>query len=426
MRNSHNILRFATVIGVSIVAANMARAQDVSKPETVPVPASATAPAATTATVAPPTSVAKSAKAKAGEYRISREDTIAITCLNDPQYSVVATVLPDGTISYPKMGQISVSGKTLRELEISITKFLSKEFVRPQVSVAVRERQVRQVGLTGSGVKNTGKRVMRDGWRVLDAISDSGGLVSDRTDLFTAKLIRYETGETIPVDLVTAYNNVESEANLPLEPNDLLIVDAAEESKSQVLVSGEVVKPGFVIIPRDRTISKALESAGGPRPGALLSEVIIERNGEKITVDLRQLVTAGTEPEQRLQPGDKLVVPENKKIFYMVGAVGRQGATVIPDDRPMSLVKALSDANIPLQNAESKKTQIIRENPDGTQTVTIVDVETMFNKADYTNDVLLKPGDIVYVPYKKGRKFNLMDGVGTISGIANLRWLLLR
>ena len=365
----------------------------------------------------------KTSKTKAGEYRISREDRISVTCLNDIQYSTQATVLPDGTISYPKVGQIAVAGKTLREVEAIITKILKKEFVRPQVSVSILERQLRQVALTGTGVKTTGKRVMRDGWRILDAISDAGGLLSDRTDLFTAKLIRYETGETIPIDLVAAYNNFESEANLPLEPNDLLIVDAADEAKSQVLVSGEVEKPGFVIIPRDRTISKALENAGGTKPSALLSEAIIERNGEKIVVDLRTLITTGTEPEQRLQPGDKLVIPENKRVVYLVGAVGRQGATLIPDDRPMTLVRALSDANVPLQNAETKKTQIVRENPDGTQTATIVDVEKILKDADYSKDVPLKPGDIVYVPYKKGSKFGFRDGLSTLSSLGSLRFL---
>ncbi|MBC7807502.1 MAG: polysaccharide biosynthesis/export family protein [Akkermansiaceae bacterium] len=422
MKIQRKTLRIAAVIGIGIAAGTVARAQEVSKPEAVPVPpASASAQPS-----APAQTLKKTAKVKPGEYRISREDSISITCLNDIQYSITATVLPDGTISYPKMGQIAVAGKTLRELELVITRFLLKEFVRPQISVAVRERQVRQIALTGSGVKSTGKRVMRDGWRVRDAISDAGGLLSDRTDLFTAKLIRDETKEIIPVDLVAAYSDIESEANLILEPNDLLIVDAAEESKSQVLVSGEVMKPGFVIIPRDRTISKALESAGGPKPGARLSEAIIERNGEKITVDLRQLVSVGTEPDQRLQPGDKLVVPENKNVYYLVGAVGRQGATLIPDDRPMTLVRALSDANVPLQNAETKKTQIVRENSDGTQTATIVDVEQILKDADYSKDVKLQPGDIVYVPYKKGRKFGLMDGVSTLGSIAGLRFLFFR
>jgi polysaccharide export outer membrane protein len=422
MKNQQNTLRIAAILGATLSASTVVRAQEVSTPEAVPVPAaSATAQRASSAVPAK-----KTAKTTATEYRISREDSIAITCLNDSQYSVSATVLPDGTISYPKMGQIFVAGKTLKQLETVITKYLKKEFVRPQVSVAVRERQVRQVGVTGSGVKTGGKRIMRDGWRVLDAIADAGGLVSDRTDLFTAKLIRYETDETIPVDLVAAYNNIDSEANLLLEPNDLLLIDAAEESKSQVLVSGEVLKPGFVIIPRDRTISKALESAGGPRPGALLSEAIIERNGEKIKVDLRELVGSGTEPEQLLQPGDKLVIPENKKVFYLVGAVGRQGATLIPDDRPMSLIKALSDANVPLQNAETKQTQIVRENAEGKQIATIVDVEQILKDADYSKDVMLMPGDIVYVPYKKGRKFNLMDGVGALGMLGNLQFLLRR
>lgn len=421
MNIQKNTARAAFIIGVSLAAGTAAGAQEVAKPEAVTVLPIATPVQPVTPSTA--TSIKKTAKVKMGEYRISREDSIVITCLNDTQYSLTATVLPDGTVSYPKMGQVPVAGKTLREVERAITNFLKREFIRPQVSVAVRERQVRQIALTGTGIKSAGKRVMRDGWRVLDAVSDAGGLLSDRTDLFSARLIRYETGENIPIDLVTAYNNFESEANLLLEPNDLLIIDANDEAKSQVLVSGEVGRPGFVVIPRDRTISKALESAGGPKPGALLSEAIIERNGEKITVDLRQLVSGGTEPEQRLQPGDKLIIPENKKVYYLVGATGRQGATVIPDDRPMTLVRALSDANIPLQAAETKRTQLVRENGDGTQSVTVINVEELLKKADYSKDIPLQPGDLIYVPFRSGRKFSLMDGVQTVGGLASLRFL---
>ncbi len=362
-------------------------------------------------------------------YKISKDDSIFISCMNDPQYTMLATVLPDGTISYPKAGQIVVAGKTPREVEAILAGVIRKDFVRPQVSVSVRERQVRQVAVTGSGVKTTGKRIMRDGWHVLDALSDAGGLISDRTDLFTARLIRLETKEVIPIDLSAVYQNSDSSANMLLEPNDLLIVDSVDESRSQIQVTGEVFKPGAVLIPRDHTVSKALQDAGGVKPSALLSEAVIERNGTKIPIDLRQYVKDGSEPEVRLQPGDKLVVPENRRLVYMVGAFNRQGATLIPDDRPMTLVQAISDAGVPLQQAETKKTQVIRAKPDGTQVATTVNVEEMLKKADLSKNIVLLPGDIVYIPFKNGRKFGIMDGVsslGALGGLVNLRYLFSR
>jgi len=185
-----------------------------------------------------------------------------------------------------------------------------------------------------------------------------------------------------------------------------------------------VTRPGFVLIPRDHTISKALEAAGGPKPSALLSEVIVERNGEKFPVDLREYVKSGTEPAMRLQAGDKLVVPENKRLIYMMGAAGRQGATLLPDDRPVTLVRAMADAGVQFNQAEVKKTQIIRQDEKGVQTVTVVNVEEMQKKADYSNDVTLQPGDIIYVPYKGGRKFGVQDLINNAFGISQLRTLL--
>ncbi len=181
-----------------------------------------------------------------------------------------------------------------------------------------------------------------------------------------------------------------------------------------------------MLIPRDRTISKALQDAGGVKPSALLSEVVVERNGEKIPVDLRPFVKDGTEPSVRLLPGDKLVIPENKRVVYMIGAFNRQGATLVPDDRPMTLIGAISDANVPLQSAETKKTQVVRTDATGKKTATIVNVEDILKNADYSKDIVLQPGDIVYVPFKNGRKFSLTDGIGTLSGLGSLRYLFFR
>ena len=199
MKNSFRSAYAALTLTTILAAWGTAQAQDVAKPEAVAVPAGTTN--AQTVATTPPVS------GKNAQYRISVEDTLDIKCLNAPEYNLQTIVLPDGTISYPKMGQIVVAKKTPREVELAITKFLKREFVRPQVSVSILKRQERQVAVIGSGVKTTGKRNMRDGWHVLDAISDVGGLVSDRTDLFTARLIRYETGEQIPLDLVSAYND---------------------------------------------------------------------------------------------------------------------------------------------------------------------------------------------------------------------------
>jgi len=385
-------------------------------------PAKTPTPAPTT-TTADASKVAKSGLPAAGEYKISREDSITITCLNDPQYTVTAVVLPDGTISYPKMGQIVVVGMTPHQLENKIRAFLKHDFVKPQVSVSVPVRQIRQVSIVGTGIKETGKRVMRDGWKVLDAIADAGGLLSDRTELFTGSLIRSETGETVPLDLPKVLSN-DPQANMLLEPGDLLLINAVEESKSQVQVSGEVNKPGFILIPRDGSIGKALEAAGGPKETAQLSQVVIERNGEKIPLDLRRMVQDGTEPEGvKLQPGDKLVIPENKRLFYVVGAVSRQGAISLPDDRPMTLVRALSDSGVQLPAAETKKTVLTRLKPDGSQDTKIIDVETLLAKSDYSKDIVLQPGDMIYVPFKKGHKFQATDVLGYLNVLPGVRYL---
>ena len=355
-------------------------------------------------------------------YRIGRDDILQITCLNSPDFSETATVLPDGTISYPKLGQVTALGMTPAQLEVKLRAFLKTEFVRPNVTVSVRERQVRQVSIIGSGIKGIGgKRVMRDGWRVLDAIGDTGGLLSDRTDLFTARLIRPGTGDVFPLDLPRVLAN-DPEANLLLEPNDLLIIDSKEEKDSQVQVTGEVLRPGFYVIPRDRSIGKALEAAGGPKLAtARLSAAVIEHpNGEKETVDLLPLEQGKGEPDIKLQPGDILRIPENKRLVYLTGAFGRQGATLLPDDRPLTLTQALSDAALSIPQAETKKTTLTRSEADGTTKSYNINVDDMLNHRDAQKDIVLRNGDLIYVPFKRGHKFSLQDAVPYVTTIPSL------
>jgi len=49
-------------------------------------------------------------------YRVSPEDVLDITVQDHTDLSKVAVVLPDGTISYPYVGEFKASGMTLREI----------------------------------------------------------------------------------------------------------------------------------------------------------------------------------------------------------------------------------------------------------------------------------------------------------------------
>jgi polysaccharide export outer membrane protein len=365
-------------------------------------------PATPAPAAAPPAVVTPSNKVLQ-TYKIQRDDTLSVTVLNAPEVGSGLSgtpVLPDGTISLPYVGTIKVIDRTLADVREDIRKRLSRYYVRPQVTVIVAGRTQKTMNVLGTAVTNRGKVGFRDGWRLLDVLA-SIGAPSDRFELFTAELIRASEGRSIPIDLARVYAN-DPAANIEVEVDDILRIDQRPERETQVIVIGAVAKPGPVTIPRNGSLIQLFAEVGPTTPNALLSKVTIDRNGQTTVVDLRGYVETGVAPEglPRLEPGDRVVVPENKAYYYMIGAVGKPGLNVIPDDRPTTVAKSLLEGALPVQSAEWKKTFLIRPQPDGTNKTYTLDVETMIKTGDFSKDMPLLAGDSIYVPFKRGRKLD--------------------
>jgi polysaccharide export outer membrane protein len=86
-------------------------------------------------------------------------------------------------------------------------------------------------------------------------------------------------------------------------------------SSIRVLVSGEVARPGFYVFDTNSLLSDALMIAGGPTPGAKLTDVRVERAGAVIWdgAALQQAIAEGRTMDQlSLRAGDHVYVPVEK------------------------------------------------------------------------------------------------------------------
>jgi protein involved in polysaccharide export with SLBB domain len=81
----------------------------------------------------------------------------------------------------------------------------------------------------------------------------------------------------------------------------------------RVLVQGEVANPGFLLTPAETLISDLITLAGGPTGGANLTEMRIERAGDRIwegDAMATAIVQGRTLDQMNLQAGDRVFVPE--------------------------------------------------------------------------------------------------------------------
>lgn len=357
--------------------------------------------------------------AVAADYKVKVGDTIAIQVLNHPEFSITGTrVQNDNTISY-FFGPISVTGKTVSEIGGLVKKAIidAKQLVNPVVSVSVAAREPMTVNVYGD-VRNAGKVELRDGMRLLDVLALSGGLPTDRYEFY--KLVVYRTAGPVTIDVAKLYTG-DSKQNITLESGDNIIIDESDPSETMVRVVGEVRSQSSVVVPRDGSILAVLNAAGGLTPVAALSEASIVRKGQTIKLDLRGILETGiVKSGEKLQAGDVLVIPQNKKVFRANGATQKTGEIVYPDDRSLTLFQALSIAGLPAQNADLKKVRLTRKLTDGKDETTTHNVEVML-KGDLSKDVAVKPDDSIFVEPRIGKKrFSLQEALWAVTTVTGL------
>ncbi len=354
--------------------------------------------------------------AAAKVYKISVGDMLSVSAAGIPEIGPgrELTVAPDGRISLPLVGQLLASGLTIVQLENKLKQALSKYYLRPGISVGLlRINQERFVNVFGPGDRSS-KQPMKDGWRVLDALASAGGVPNERLEFFQIKLVRGAT--QIPLDLRELIQSKNAAQNLELKENDSIFITPIDETKRTVTVSGYVQKQGPVLIPSDGSLATVIALSGGFAQGADRANVQIERDGKKITVDLTKLDQGIF--EEKLEIGDKLFVPENKKRFYIAGGVvGKGGEQLYPDDRKLKLSEVLGNAQLPAVGANFKKVSINRAGTDGKQVIQVVNVTKMMKEGDKTDDIDILPGDTVTIPPSKqgGGTQSLQNTLFTIS-----------
>lgn len=109
-------------------------------------------------------------------YTLNTGDHVQITVFEEPDLSLSAILDDTGAISYPLLGELKVSGLTLRELETKITEGLRGRFlINPRVNVAIKE--YRPFFVRGE-VNSPGEYPFKPGLTVEKAVSLAGGFTS--------------------------------------------------------------------------------------------------------------------------------------------------------------------------------------------------------------------------------------------------------
>lgn len=182
----------------------------------------------------PPTLLAASGSAKAAgtspgpavdaSYRIGIGDVLFISVWKDESLTQQVTVLPDGTISFPLIGEITVNELSLSELKAELSKRLARYIADATISVQAIQLNSQVVYIVGK-VNHPGRFMLLNNINVLQALAMAGGLNpyarSGRIRVFrqTPKGTRI-----LPFDYDEVAKGRHLEQNIQLNRGDVIVV----------------------------------------------------------------------------------------------------------------------------------------------------------------------------------------------------------
>lgn len=157
-------------------------------------------------------------------YILGPEDVLHISVWKDEQLTREVAVRPDGMVSFPLVGDLPATGKTVEGLRLDLTKRLTKYIPTPQVAVDLVKVQSYKIYVLGR-VNKPGEYLVGHYTDVLQALSLAGGLTpyAAENDI---KVMRRTNGQQHA--LLFRYGDVrngkELQQNILLQRGDTVLV----------------------------------------------------------------------------------------------------------------------------------------------------------------------------------------------------------
>jgi len=284
------------------------------------------------------------------DYVIGAGDLVNVQVFDVPEMSRELRVSQTGTIGIPLVPvRLQIAGLTEIQTERKITEVLEANGLisHPEVSVTVKEKKSRPITIVGAvahpQVYEADRQVT-----LIDVLAQAGGITADASDH--------------------------------------VIVTRPERDQSQDAA------------PPTSAPAAATKSAAEPLPPQIPPPLV-----NTITVNLSQLLEAGDMANNVvIQPGDVVTVP-HAGIVYVLGAVSKPGGYTVTNDRAqLSTLKVLSLAGGLDKTAKSDRAVIVRKDATGQQQQVDVDLKKIMKFE--SEDVQLRPSDILYVPRSAGKQ----------------------
>lgn len=245
-------------------------------------PAKLTPVKAAKAAATPAQPLPEASTAQPADYRLEAlgmGDMIRVSVFRNPDLTTEARVSERGTIMFPLIGEISVTGLTPTQVSKQIADKLraGRFVVDPEVTVSIAQVNSRQVAVLGNVQKPGRYPLDATTAKVTDLIALAGGIAPTGSDQITVMTTRNGKTERREIDLAAMIRSGDLSQNLELQAGDTLYVGRAP----MVYVTGEVTRAGAYRVEKDMTVMQAIALGGGITPRGTERGIRIHRkNGD--------------------------------------------------------------------------------------------------------------------------------------------------
>lgn len=254
-------------------------------------------------------------------YRIGSGDVVRVEVFGRPEVSGKHIVGPDGKITVPLAGDLSLGDLTRDEGRALLTERLRNYFTQPYVSLIIDEYTSNQVTVLGR-VERAGVQKFSQSPTLAEVLAGAGAMpILDKQATLTRCAIMRGRDKLIWVDLKALLNG-DPAYNLRMKKGDIVFIP--DSSDTSIYVMGQVTRPGSYRLTPRMTVLDALAQAGGPNEDAKPDQIGLYRAGSN-TIEIiafKDLISPKRDVNFAMEDGDVIFLPRSSMSEF--GYVMRQ------------------------------------------------------------------------------------------------------
>jgi len=158
------------------------------------------------------------------DYILGPGDILDISAWQNPALAKLVTVLPDGKISFPLIGEVMAGGKTVAQLKGELEEKIIRYVPDPTLSVIVHQVNSMMVYVIGK-VNQPGRHLLNANINVLQVLAMAGGF-NPFANRGKVKIFRQQGGDTVifPFDYDEVADGKKLDTNITLKRGDVIVV----------------------------------------------------------------------------------------------------------------------------------------------------------------------------------------------------------